>query len=235
MTAPARVPGTSVRSRTTAVPERIAEETPPRLDPGTRRRSGASQRAYERRAQRQNRLLRVVPERTPGAGPRTPFVLLVMGLLTAGIVGTLWLSTTATADSYRLEQVRQANKALSEREEQLRHQVAAQDSPASLAEAARTLGMVPAGDPARLLVRPDGSVAVISGAKPAVVPGSPPAASSTPAPTPAPNADAPQQGDQATPQQPAQQQPAQQQPAQPDQQTAPAAQAAPTPPSEGNQ
>lgn len=227
MTAPARVPGTSVRNRATAVPERIAEEAPPRLDPGTRRRSGASQRAYERRAQRQNRLLRVVPERTPGAGPRTPFVLLVMGLLTAGIVGTLWLSTTATADSYRLEQVRQANKALSEREEQLRHQVAAQDSPASLAEAARALGMVPAGDPARLLVKPDGSVVVISGAKPAVVPGSAPAASST---APAPNADAPQQGDQ-----PAQQQPAQQQPAQPEQQAAPAAQAAPAPPSGGNQ
>lgn len=221
MTAPARVPGTSVRSRATAVPERIAEETPPRLDPGARRRSGASQRAYERRAQRQSRLLRVVPERTPGAGPRTPFVLLVMGLLTAGIVGTLWLSTTATADSYRLEQVRQANKALSEHEEQLRHEVAAQDSPASLAEAARSLGMVPAGDPARLLVRPDGSVAVISSAKPAVVPSSAPAASSTSAP----NADAPQAGDQVAPQQPAQ----------PDQQTAPAAQAAPAPPSEGNQ
>lgn len=223
MTAPARVPGSGVRGRSTAVPERGVESPPERTrstDPGARRRTGASQRAYERRAQRQNRLLRVVPERTPGSGPRTPFVLLVMGLLTAGIVGTLWLSTTATADSYRLEQVRQANKALSEREEQLRHQVAAQDSPGSLSEAARGLGMVPAGDPARLLVKPDGSVVVVAPAKPAVVPGAP---STTPPTDPPQPVDRPAQLAAQPDQQPA------------DQQAAPAAQAAPVPPPGGNQ
>lgn len=217
MTAPARVPNTGTRGRSTTVPERGVERTPERTrgtDPGARRRTGASQRAYERRAQRQNRLLRVVPERTPGSGPRTPFVLLVMGLLSAGIVGTLWLSTTATADSYRLEQVRATNKTLSEHEEVLRHQVAAQNSPASLADAARALGMVPAGDPARLVVRPDGSVVVVAGAKPAAVPDStPPAAQPTDQQQPQPQPDQQQAG----------------------QQEGPAAQAAPVPPPEGNQ
>lgn len=233
MTAPARVPNAGARGRSTAIPEPGTEQRSGRsAEQAARRRTAASQRAYERRATRESRLRRVVPERLPGAGARTPFVLLVMGLLTTGIFSTLWLSTTATADSYRLEQVRATNKTLSEQEELLRHQVAEQNSPPALAAAAKSLGMVPAGDPARLVVRPDGTVVVVAEAKPAAVAPDAPAPAPPSPPQQPPTQQPPQNQDQQgqNQNQQGQNQNQQGQNQQQGQQGGPAAQADPTPP-----
>jgi hypothetical protein len=162
MTAPARVAGPT-RSRTRTPPP--SREREPDRAPGTRGRSAAAERAYARRAQRTERATGVAPtvkaERRPGSASRATFVVLVMVLLVGGVVATLWFSTQATADAYRLEQAKKATSELSVRVAQLQQQVDEQDSAPALGARARQLGMVPAGDPAHLVVGPDGSVALI--------------------------------------------------------------------------
>jgi hypothetical protein len=101
---------------------------------------------------------------------RAPFVLTVMVLLGIGLVATLWLSTAAAADSYRLRDARVAARELSERSEHLHREVAALQSPPALAQRAAEIGMVPAKDPARLVVAADGSVRVVGEPAPAVAP-----------------------------------------------------------------
>src|SRR6185369_7557179 len=112
---------------------------------------------------------------------RASLVLLMMALLAAGVATTLWLTTQAIADSYRLEQLRTTNAHLAEQKEQLQRDVAKAESPALLAPAAQQLGMVPGGDPARIVVGPDGKTSLVGEPKKAkadapVVPAAPPAA-----------------------------------------------------------
>jgi hypothetical protein len=158
MTAPARVARPASRTKT---------QQPPAAQPDRTgaRRSAAADRAYARRAQRSDRAAAPAPgpkvERKPGSASRVTFVVLVMVLLVGGVVATLWFSTQATADAYRLEKATQTTNQLSVRVGQLQQQVAQQDSPPSLALRAQQLGMVPAGDPAHLVVGSDGKVTVI--------------------------------------------------------------------------
>jgi hypothetical protein len=105
---------------------------------------------------------------------RASFVLIMMSLLAAGVATTLWLSTQAIADSYQLERVKQDNATLAERAEQLQRNVAQQESIASLAQKAKELGMVPGGDPARILSNSDGSTTLFGEPKAAVAPPPPP-------------------------------------------------------------
>ncbi|GAB3585727.1 hypothetical protein GCM10027445_63620 [Amycolatopsis endophytica] len=140
-----------------------------RSAPQAQRSTTAAERAYARRAQRAEGLKQSAPEperqkariklRLPRS--RATFVLLVMMLLAAGVVVTLLLSTQAIADSYRLEQLREDNAGLAERVEQLQQDVSGAESPSSLAERAKALGMVPAGDPAHLVQNADGTVTVV--------------------------------------------------------------------------
>ncbi|MCA1822037.1 MAG: septum formation initiator, partial [Pseudonocardia sp.] len=167
MTAPART-ATPARGRTTA-PARRRDPVPSGgRDPASQRgRSPAVARAYDRRAQRTG----VRP-----AGPgnvdtgRAPFVMLVMALLAVTLVATLWLSTAATADSYHLQNARKVARQLTERSESLSRQVATLETAPELARRARELGMVPAGDAARLVVRPDGGVVLIGQPRRATAP-----------------------------------------------------------------
>lgn len=155
-----------------------------------RSRSAAVERAYARRAQRSGAARTAAPDRTADAS-RAPFVVLVMVLLSAALVATLWLSTAAAADSYRLQNARESTRDLTERSEQLSREVATLETAPELARRARELGMVPAGDPARLVPGPDGAVAVV---------GQPEAAATPPAATPpAAAAQAPQQVPPASP------------------------------------
>ncbi|WP_284744010.1 hypothetical protein [Amycolatopsis sp. RTGN1] len=187
----------AARTSTTAEPE------PQTLEPGkaaprraSRGRTSAAERAYARRAQRADLLKerepRPVPKTAEPGAPkvrlklrlpksRASFVLLMMALLAAGVATTLWLTTQAIADSYRLEQLRTTNANLAETKEQLQREVAKAESPASLAPAAQQLGMVPGGDPARILVGPDGKTSLVGEPKKAkadspAVPVAPPAA-----------------------------------------------------------
>jgi hypothetical protein len=145
-------------------------------------------RAYARKAGRRR------PAEDPGrvgAIGRSRFVLLVMGLLGSGLVASLWLSTSAAADSYRLDAATRATRDLSERSETLRTEIAAMRSAPALAKAARDLGMVPASDVARLVVEPGGGVVVVGTPKaaygPAPVMASPPPVPAAPA-VPSPGA-----------------------------------------------
>ncbi|WP_211288964.1 hypothetical protein [Actinophytocola xinjiangensis] len=91
-------------------------------------------------------------------------------LLTVGVVATLWLSTQAIADSYRLEEAKTKAGELAERAAELQRDVTRQESPSELAERAKEMGMVPAGDPGRLVVMPDGRVVVVGEPTPAEKP-----------------------------------------------------------------
>jgi hypothetical protein len=158
----------------------------------------AARKAYDRRDERAKRVLgagRGRFARPSAQGGRIQFVMLVMVLLAAGLVATLWLSTAAAADSYRLQDARATLQSLTAQSERLHRDVASMNSAPALAQRATQLGMVPVRDPARLLVAPSGAVTVVGQPMAAVaaapivapvagpVPGSPaPAAGTTAAP-----------------------------------------------------
>jgi cell division protein FtsB len=141
----------------------------------SRSRTAAAQRAYARRAQREGRRVeRVVEEDLDRGTGRVSFAVLIIVVLTVGVAATLWLSTQAIADSYRLEQAKQEADQLAERAAALQREVTEKESASWLAERAKAMGMVPAGDPARLVVGTDGSVTVVGEPTPVQPP--PPAA-----------------------------------------------------------
>ena len=147
----------TVTSTVGTAPDTAAAQT------ASRARSAAAERAYARRAQREGRPVQRVMEDHDldhGTG-RVSFAVLIIVLLVVGVAATLWLSTQAIADSYRLDQAKQEAERLSERAAVLQREVTETESAASLAARAKAMGMVPAGDPARLVVRPDGTVVVV--------------------------------------------------------------------------
>ncbi|CAM2968926.1 cell division protein ZapB [Saccharomonospora xinjiangensis] len=132
------------------------------------RRSPAAQRAYARRAERTGTARGTRGKATAARlglqnwpRSRATFVIVLMALMLCGVATSLWLSTQAIADSYRLDQLKERNAQLAERAEQLRREVGQLQSPSSLAERAEALGMVPGGNPARLVVKEDGSITVV--------------------------------------------------------------------------
>jgi hypothetical protein len=146
----------------------------------------AARKAYERRDDRLRRLVGVRSARTSAPTGRAQFVLLIMALLAIGLVATLWFSTAAAADSYRLQDARAEARELSQQAESLHRQVAVLESAPELARRAAQLGMVPVQDPARLVVAPDGAVSVVG--EPRAAAGPPPRPAAPPAPPPAPDA-----------------------------------------------
>lgn len=209
MTAPARTRRKPQPERAAASRSAAAPDTAPLTERrnGTRR-TVAAERAYARRAQRVEGVGRTKrePERSAGFRLRWPasrasFVLIVMVLLAAGVAATLLLSTQAIADSYRLEQIREDNANLAERSERLQQEVNSAGSASSLAERAKALGMVPAGDPAHLVRKADGSIAVVGEPSKVTAPETaapPPSSPTPPAQGSRTEGDAPQ-GDQAAP------------------------------------
>lgn len=144
---------------------------PTRAPAPNRARSAAAQRAYARRAQREGRpVQRQVDEDLDRGTGRVSFAVLIIVLLVVGVAATLWLSTQAIADSYRLDQAKQDAERLAERAAVLQREVTEKESAASLAERAKAMGMVPAGDPARLVVKPDGTVVVVGEPTPVTPP-----------------------------------------------------------------
>lgn len=219
MTAPTRPRPTRTARPERAQPGQAPRTTPTRgdstgVEPSGRRRSAAAERAYARRAQREGRVLGIGPEgdHTDTGGEavsgRVRFVVLVIALLAAGVAATLWLSTQAITDSYRLDHAKKAAGELAEQAEHLQREVTRMESAADLAQRAKELGMVPVGDTARLVVQPDGSVVVVGEPKAAVA--APPVVTSSPVEQPpAPPGDqvpadqAPADGQQTPPADPA--------------------------------
>jgi hypothetical protein len=143
---------------------------------GTQRTQVGADRAYARRDERLRRLVDGVrPQRGAAPTGRAKFVLLIMSLLVGGLVATLWLSTAASADSYRLQDARATLTTLTQQDESLHREVAQLASAPELARRAEQLGMVRVKDPARLVVAPDGGVTVVGKPQAAPAPAPPPA------------------------------------------------------------
>lgn len=182
------------RAATTAAPEAAPKAEPTSGTTTGTTRAGARARATSRRApapgtKRTRTTSTAAAAET--AGGTAPFVLLIMVLLTSGLVATLWLSTAAAADSYRLDDARQATRDRSEEVERLHRDVAAMQAAPALAASAERIGMVPAGTPAVILVRPDGTSQVVGTPQKARAAAPPPAPPAPPAPAAPANPAAP--------------------------------------------
>ncbi|MEV0105398.1 hypothetical protein AB0H42_03525 [Nocardia sp. NPDC050799] len=147
-----------------------------RVHDAERVKSGAAQRAYARRRQRTGGPSGTAPVAAPRSelAGRGPFVAAILAMFGCGLALTLVLTTRAAEDSYQLSDAREANRVLSDERAALQREVAAADSPPELATRARELGMIPAVDPARLVVAADGTVTVVGEPKPAQGPPAPP-------------------------------------------------------------
>lgn len=133
------------------------------------RRTTAATRAYARRAQRAGQPVEEAPtrDRAVAVAKRAPFVASMIALLSGGLVVTLYLTTRAAESTYELTAAQDTNQRLQAELAQLQRDVEAAESAPELAARARTIGMVPAGDPAHLVVNADGSVKVVGEPKPA--------------------------------------------------------------------
>jgi hypothetical protein len=115
---------------------------------------------------------------------RVPFVVLVIGALGLGLGVTLWLSTDAAERSYELGRARQVNQALLQQKNGLERDVLEAQAAPALAEAARSLGMIPSRDTAHLVQDASGNWIVVGTPNPAQ--GVPPPPLNSPLPEPAP-------------------------------------------------
>ncbi|MFR9722264.1 FtsB family cell division protein [Streptomyces sp. MS19] len=100
----------------------------------------------------QTRLLRLagmVPRGSSSAA-RTPFVLLIVLLLGAGMLGLLLLNASLNEGSFELSELRRETKELTDEQQELQAEVDGYAAPDALAERAREMGMVPGGPPAFL-------------------------------------------------------------------------------------
>jgi hypothetical protein len=74
-------------------------------------------------------------------GPRTRFILLVLGMLGGGLVCLLVINTTLATASFRINALQRGNAALTQQEQALEQQVTRQESPSWLEQRALKLGM----------------------------------------------------------------------------------------------
>jgi hypothetical protein len=113
-------------------------------------------------------------DRLPANGPRrAPFVVLVLGLVGAGLCALLAINTVAAADEVRQRELSSTNADTLDQAQQLRLEIARKQAPAALASAARALGMVPNPNPAFLVIATNGSASVLGSPVKATAPAKP--------------------------------------------------------------
>jgi hypothetical protein len=122
----------AVASRTVARPAAVAARTATRPAAGPAARTGPA---------RPPGPARQAGETGRRAASRTPFILLVLGLLGGGLICLLVINTTLAAASFRISALQQGNTQASQRVEELQQQVAAEQSPASIEQRALKLGL----------------------------------------------------------------------------------------------
>lgn len=88
---------------------------------------------------------------------RTPFVVILVAVLSLGLVGLIVLSTALQDQAFQLADLRQQAATLKLDQERAQHDIDYLDSPASVARKAVGLGMVPNRNPVFLRLS-DGSV-----------------------------------------------------------------------------
>ncbi|WP_019854746.1 hypothetical protein [Actinopolyspora mortivallis] len=99
-----------------------------------------------------------------------PFVGTVMVVLVSGVVATLWLSIAAVSNSYRIQDSKERVQALTERKEDLLRSVSRMSSISEVQRRVEEMNMVPAPEPAHLVVDPDGSVRLVGHPRAATAP-----------------------------------------------------------------
>ncbi len=99
----------------------------------------------------------VRPGRRPVRG-RTPFAVLVVVLLAAGLLGLLALNTALNEGSFELSRLQKQTTVATDEKQGLQHQIDQSSAPDALARRAAELGMVPAGGMAFLDVPNGGKV-----------------------------------------------------------------------------
>lgn len=87
----------------------------------------------------------VAPVRVRAA--RTPFVVVVMTVVAAGLTGLILISTVLQSQSFELSRLQADSSSLSTRQDALSAEVAKERSPSAIADAALELGMVPSATP----------------------------------------------------------------------------------------
>lgn len=93
----------------------------------------------------------------PFRPPRMPFVIFVVSLLAAGLVGLLLLNTELQRGTFQVTALNQQADQLRDQQEQLERQVRTLESPQNLADRALRMGMVPNENPVFLRLS-DGKV-----------------------------------------------------------------------------
>ncbi|GAB2658512.1 hypothetical protein [Kribbella swartbergensis] len=93
----------------------------------------------------------------PFRPPRMPFVIFVVSLLAAGLVGLLLLNTELQSGTFQVTALNKQADQLKDQQEQLEKQVRTLESPQNLADRAVRMGMVPNPNPVFLRLS-DGQV-----------------------------------------------------------------------------
>ncbi|MEV6284771.1 hypothetical protein [Kribbella sp. NPDC051770] len=83
----------------------------------------------------------------PFRPPRMPFVIFVVSLLAAGLVGLLLLNTELQRGTFEVTALNQQADQLRDQQEQLERQVRTLESPQNLADRSLRMGMVPNPNP----------------------------------------------------------------------------------------
>jgi cell division protein FtsB len=92
------------------------------------------------------RLVRPVRSRAK----RAPFVVVLLTVVTAGLVGLILMSTVLQAQAFESSRLQREARDLTTRQQQLGREVSQLQSPANVAREAVKLGMVPNANPAFL-------------------------------------------------------------------------------------
>ncbi|WP_431044891.1 septum formation initiator family protein [Streptomyces sp. P1-3] len=90
------------------------------------------------------------------AAKRTPFVLLVVALLGAGLISLLVLNSALNQGSFELDRLEKQTTELTDERQALQQEVDQLSAPDALERRARELGLVPGGSP--VFIGPDGTV-----------------------------------------------------------------------------
>lgn len=142
----------------TAVDDRPARSRPARGGaaspaPDRTRRRGAPPRAVRRGPAQ---AVAVAPRGASSRRvlPRTPFVLLVVGLLCGGLVSLLLLNVVLQQDSFRITELHKSTQRLRQQEQDINTQVLLKSQPRSISERAGDLGSKADGTAPKVIVLP---------------------------------------------------------------------------------
>ena len=146
-----------------------------RAGSGTRRDPATHEtpRGVRLATKRRGRQVRATTARVSAAGRpvrsamlRVPFVVAIIAVLGGGVGGVLYLNTKIDESGIRTEQARETSADLTLQIESLNRSIAELGATPRLAQEARKLGLVPAGDAAILVIDESGKSTVVGDPRP---------------------------------------------------------------------